>query len=59
VFAVRADIYQAMGNGAAARKTVEEAVSYAEALPEGQRSEATIAALRKQLGEFSNAGHTP
>jgi tetratricopeptide (TPR) repeat protein len=59
VFAVRADIYTAMGNGAAARKTVEEAVSYAEALPEGQRSDATIAALKKQLGEFSNAGHTP
>ena len=45
------------GNGAAARKTVQEALSYAEGLPEGQRSEATIEALRKQLGEFSAAGH--
>ena len=59
VFAVRVDIETAMGKGAAARKTVEDALSYAEGLPEGQRSEAAIASLRKQLGEFSAAGHTP
>jgi len=56
VFAVRADIYTGMGNGAAARKTVEDALSYAEGLPEGQRSEAAIDSLRKQVGEFSAAG---
>ena len=49
VFAVRTDIYTAMGNRAAATKTVQEALSYAEALPEGQRSQATIEALKKQL----------
>ena len=38
VFAVRADIQAAMGNAAAARKTLEDALAYAEALPEGQRS---------------------
>jgi tetratricopeptide (TPR) repeat protein len=49
VFAVRTDIYTAMGNGAAAKKTVEDALSYAEGLPEGQRSEAAIESLKKQL----------
>lgn len=53
VLAVRADIYGAMGNGKAARKTVEDALVYAEALPEGQRPEATIEALKKQLGEVA------
>lgn len=55
VFAVRADIYKAMGNEAATRKTVEEALSYAEALPAGQRSESQIAALRNQLGGLEAA----
>jgi tetratricopeptide (TPR) repeat protein len=50
VYAVRADIYAAMGNEAAAQKTVQDALAYAEALPPGQRSDATIAALRNQLG---------
>jgi tetratricopeptide (TPR) repeat protein len=49
VLAVRADIYKAMGNPAAARKTLEDALAYAEALPAGQRSEQTIASLKKQL----------
>jgi predicted negative regulator of RcsB-dependent stress response len=50
VLAVRADVYRAMGDAASARKTVEEALAYAEALPPGQRSEAAIASLKKQLG---------
>jgi len=49
VLAVRADIYKGMGNAAGARKTVEEALAYAEALPPGQRSETTIASLQKLL----------
>ncbi len=56
VFAVRADIQTAMGNGTAARKTLEDALAYAEALPEGQKSAATIEALRKQVGEVNAAG---
>jgi tetratricopeptide (TPR) repeat protein len=56
VFAVRADIYAAMGDAAAARKTVQDALAYAEALPPGQRSETAIASLRNQLGEPSAAG---
>jgi tetratricopeptide (TPR) repeat protein len=49
VLAVRTDIYRGMGDAAAARTTVEESLAYAEALPEGQRSETAIASLRKQL----------
>jgi tetratricopeptide (TPR) repeat protein len=46
---VRADIYTGKGDPAAARRTLEEALRMAEALPPGQRSEGTIAALRKKL----------
>jgi tetratricopeptide (TPR) repeat protein len=49
VLAVRVDIYKGMGNAAAARKTVEESLEYAEALPPGQRSEPAIASLKRQL----------
>jgi tetratricopeptide (TPR) repeat protein len=49
VLAVRADIYGGMGDAAAAKKTVEESLAYAEALPAGQRSDTAIAALKKQL----------
>ncbi|HKD19861.1 MAG TPA: tetratricopeptide repeat protein [Thermoanaerobaculia bacterium] len=49
VYAERADIYAAMGNEAAARKTVQDALAYAESLPPGQRSESAIASLKQQL----------
>jgi len=49
VLAVRADIYKGLGDAAAARKTVEESLAYAEGLPAGQRSENAIASLKKQL----------
>lgn len=49
VLAVRADIYKGMGDAKAARATVEDALAYAEALPPGQRSETSIASLKKQL----------
>ncbi len=45
----RADIYKEKGDLASARKTIEEAVRFAESLPEGQRSERTIASLRQKL----------
>jgi hypothetical protein len=51
VLRTRADIYTAKGDPAAAKKTLEEALAIAEALPEGQRSDRTIAALRKKLEE--------
>ncbi len=49
VLAVRADIYKGMGDSAAERRTVSEALAYAEALPPGQRSDSAIAALKTQL----------
>jgi tetratricopeptide (TPR) repeat protein len=49
ILQTRADIYKETGDIAAARKTIEEAVNLAELLPEGQRSERTIAALKKKL----------
>ncbi len=49
ILQTRADIYIGMGDNAAARRTLEQAVATAEALPAGQRSESTIAALRKKL----------
>ncbi len=49
VLEVQADIYAARGDAAAARRTLEEALRFAEALPAGQRSEEQIAALKKQL----------
>lgn len=49
----RADIYKDKGDLAAARRTIEEAVRLAESLPEGQRSERTIANLKKKLETFS------
>jgi tetratricopeptide (TPR) repeat protein len=49
ILRTRADIYAAMGNPGAARETLEETVRYAESLPAGQRSDKTIAALKKKL----------
>lgn len=44
-----ADIQQGEGDRAAARKTMEDAVAFAEGLPEGQRSDDQIASLKKKL----------
>jgi tetratricopeptide (TPR) repeat protein len=49
VLSARTDLYEAMGDKAAARRTVEESLAYAKSLPEGQRSERRIAALEKKL----------
>jgi tetratricopeptide (TPR) repeat protein len=45
----KADTYAAKGDKEAARKTIEEAIQFAQSLPEGQRSESTIASLKKKL----------
>ena len=49
ILRTRAEIYAAMGNAGAARETLQETVRYAESLPAGQRSDKTIAALKKKL----------
>lgn len=51
ILRTRADIYSGKGDREAARKTLEDAVREAEALPAGQRSDTAIAALKKKLGE--------
>jgi tetratricopeptide (TPR) repeat protein len=53
ILRTRAEIYTARGDPAAARATMEETVRYAESLPAGQRSEKTIAALKKSLEGMS------
>jgi tetratricopeptide (TPR) repeat protein len=49
ILSARADIYAKKGDLAAARKTREDALAWAEALPKEQVSERQIAALRKLL----------
>ena len=45
----KADTYVLKGDKEAAKRTIEEAIRFAESLPEGQRSENTIASLKKKL----------
>jgi tetratricopeptide (TPR) repeat protein len=52
ILQTRADIYVGRGDRDAARRTLEEALAIAEALPPGQRSESTIATLKKKLEAF-------
>jgi tetratricopeptide (TPR) repeat protein len=49
VLQVRTDIYLGRGEKEAAKRTVSDAIAYAEALPEGQLSERQIAALKRRL----------
>jgi tetratricopeptide (TPR) repeat protein len=55
VYSTRADLFAGRGDTTAARKTLEEAIEYAEALPPGHRSEGTIAGLKKKLEGLSPA----
>ncbi|MEO5619249.1 MAG: tetratricopeptide repeat protein [Candidatus Eisenbacteria bacterium] len=48
-FQNRADIFKGRGDMESARRTLRDAIAYAGALPEGQRSDATIAGLEKRL----------
>jgi tetratricopeptide (TPR) repeat protein len=49
IYQTRADIFAGRGDVAGARRTMEEAIAFAEAMPPGQRSQRTIDALRKKL----------
>lgn len=49
VLSVRADIFAGKGDKKAARDTIAEAIAYAKALPEGQRSANRIASFEKRL----------
>jgi tetratricopeptide (TPR) repeat protein len=56
VLEVQADLYKGRGDAAAARKTLQEALTFAEELPAGQRSDSQVSSLRKKLDE---AGRSP
>ena len=49
MYQVRADIYAGLADTTAARATLERAIAFADSLPPGQRSDKTIAGLRKKL----------
>jgi tetratricopeptide (TPR) repeat protein len=51
IFRTRADVFAASGDSLASRRTLEETLRYAEALPEGQRPSSMIADLKKQLAQ--------
>jgi tetratricopeptide (TPR) repeat protein len=57
VLQTRSDIFAAKGDAAAAREALEQALAYAQSLPPGQRSEATIKSLEKKL--LAPAAKTP
>lgn len=54
IFDTRADIYTKKGDPAAARRTLEEALAYADSLPTSQRPEAFIAQLRKKAAAIGS-----
>ena len=49
VLDIKAEVLKSKGDLAAARRTLAEAVAFADALPPGQRSESRVAGLRKKL----------
>ena len=54
-YSARTDIYLGMADSLSARRTLREAVTFAEALPPGQRSDGTIAAFKKRLAAVGGA----
>jgi len=54
-YEVRADIFQGRGDPDGARRTLADAIRYAEALPQEQRSATRIAALHHKLDAFPRA----
>jgi thiol-disulfide isomerase/thioredoxin len=51
IYSTRLDILIGRGDVAGARAALAEALAYADSLPAGQRSESTLAALRRKLDE--------
>ena len=48
-YQLRSEVFEAKGDFENARKTVEDAIAFAEALPEGQRSQGRIDGFKKRL----------
>ena len=57
ILQTRADLCAAKGDTDSARRTLEDALSLAESLPPGQRSDATIDGLRKRIASLSPSSH--
>jgi tetratricopeptide (TPR) repeat protein len=51
ILRTRADIYLAKGDKDSAKKTLNEAIAFARALPAGQKSDRQTASLEKKLGD--------
>ena len=49
MYQARADIYLGLADTTGARRTLASAIAFADSLPPGQRSESTLATLRKRL----------
>jgi tetratricopeptide (TPR) repeat protein len=54
IFDARADIYSKMGDRAAARRTLEEALAFADTLPKSQQPQALVAQLRKKAAAIGS-----
>jgi len=54
IYDTRADIYAKMGDPAAAKRTLEEALVYADTLPESQRPKTFVAQLRKKAAAIGS-----
>ena len=52
IFDTRADIYAKQGDPASAKRTLEEALAYADSLPRSQQPQAFLAQLRKKAAAF-------
>lgn len=52
IYRTKCDAQIGFGDAAGARSTMEEAIAMAEALPEGQRNERTIASLKEKLASL-------
>ena len=59
VLEIKADTLTGKGDLAGARRTMEEAVAFADALPPGQRSDARVAGLRKKLDSLREPSPAP
>lgn len=59
VLEIKADALKGKGDVVGARRTIEEAVAFAEALPAGQRSDARVAGLRKKLDSLREPSPAP
>jgi tetratricopeptide (TPR) repeat protein len=59
VLDIKAEVLKSKGDLAAARRTLEEAVAFADGLPPGQRSDARVAALRKKLDSLREPSPAP